>query len=67
MFEKFKEFIKQHKILCVVIVVVFVVCVAFVSCSSIGDGNSVQFGLVNDSIGDHSAVAEGDGLIYGIR
>lgn len=60
MVEKFKDFCKKHwKMLFVISVCCFVLVVS-VSCSSIGDGNMVQFGLTNDSIGDSNNIIDTD-------
>lgn len=60
MYEKIKAFCRKHwKMLCVV-VLCCVVLIVGVSCSSIGDGNMVQFGLTNDNIGDSNTFYHSD-------
>ena len=60
MYDKIKEFVKKHwKIICV-IVLCFVVIMIGVSCSSIGDGSTVQFGLTNDNLGDFNTLIDSD-------
>lgn len=60
MIEKFKDFCKRYWKMLFVIFVCCSVLVIVVSCSSIGDGNMVQFGLTNDSIGDSNHISNSD-------
>lgn len=54
MFEKIKNWIKKRIVILGFIVLCVAVCVTYVSCSSFGDGNRVQFGLVNDNVSEGS-------------
>lgn len=50
MFEKVKNVVKRFKIVIFIAVIVIAISIAFVSCSSIGDNNRVQFGLTNEAV-----------------
>ena len=54
MFEKIKKFIKNHLFGFIAGVVCVVILASFISCSSIGDNNRVQFGLTNESVSEGS-------------
>lgn len=60
MYDKIKQFVKKHWKIITIIVLCFVVLVIGVSCSSIGDGNTVQFGLTNDNLGDSNTFIDSD-------
>ena len=57
MIDKIRNWIKK-RIIFFLLVLCVVVCVTYVSCSSFGDGNRVQFGLVNDNVSEGSSNLE---------
>lgn len=58
MFEKIKNWIKKRIVILGLLVLCVAVCVTYVSCSSFGDGNRVQFGLINDNVSEGSSNLE---------
>lgn len=63
MFERIKNFIKNH-VAGFVFGVIFVVCLfVFFSCSSIGDNNHVQFGLTNEAVSEGAMQVKDEGYI----